>query len=445
MARADPHEHVVILMLENQSFDRILGALPGVQGILRGSEARTNTDSASGRTVSQAPSTTFIGMRDPAHEHEDVVEQIAGGAMGGFFANFARHEPDASEAQLGEVMAYYEPGALPVLHELARHFAVCDMWFSSVPGPTWPNRFFVHSGSSDGQVEMPESLAEPNVHVYNQQTVYNLLHEAGVDWRIYFGDVPQALALTKLLPHANRFDHMSEFFQAAAGDAASFPQYAFIEPSYFVNQNDQHPPSDMHAGEALIARVYNALAANRRLFETTLLIVTYDEHGGYFDHVPPPPCVAPDGQTSAFSFAQLGVRVPTVLISPWLAPGVVSDVYDHTAVLRYACDRWHLNPASLGARTAAAAPLLGVGYARLLAAPRTDCPTAVAVPACSPHGDCPLNCNQSALLALAHRLDNVAEAVGSRVEDAMRRVDQFIARARQSVADAGKKSCCAAQ
>jgi hypothetical protein len=138
---------------------------------------------------------------------------------------------------------------------------------------------------------------------------------------------------------------MDKFFEQAGGDADEFPEYAFIEPRFFgADENDQHPPADVRRGEQLIAQVYNAIRGNPKLWESTLLIVTYDEHGGFYDHVRPPTSVAPDGYTSEWTFDRLGVRVPTILISPWVDARVISTVFDHTSLLRYLCEKWNLPP-----------------------------------------------------------------------------------------------------
>jgi len=197
---------------------------------------------------------------------------------------------------------------------------------------------------------------------------------------------------------------MQQFYTDAAGPEASFPQYSFIEPTYFGQlQDDQHPPSDVKRGELLLANVYNALVANRPLWEKSLLVILYDEHGGFFDHVYPPNAVPPDGHTGEFSFAQYGVRVPAILISPWLKAGVAHDVFDHTSLLRYVTDKWGLG--SLGNRVATAksfADYIGMG----LSAPRTDTPSSVATPIVSPDPvTTVLNANQSAIVGYSRFLE----------------------------------------
>jgi phospholipase C len=374
----------------------------------------------------------------------------------GFVKNFQLHYAESVAADWAEVMNYYGQGTLPVLHALAQAFVVCDRWFSSMPGPTWPNRFFVHSGTSLGHVDMPEGIFHPNLHLYNQETVYDRLQDAGKSWAIYRGDVPQTLTMTHMLKYPFHFHKMPQFFKDAAGLEASFPNYSFIEPNYFGSgQNDEHPPSDILRGEVLLAQVYNAIRNNEALWEKTLLVVLYDEHGGFYDHVFPPVCVAPDGNTSEFSFAQYGLRVPAVLISPWLEKQVLSDNFDHTSLLRYATDKWGLG--SLGARTAAAKSFASSW--KVADAVRTDVPVNIPEPTMLPNPvTTELNPNQLALVGFSRYLETKTMAlaakkgpaaaramtleIGQRVlwsseqdrhgEVAVERVDRFFELARQT-------------
>jgi phospholipase C len=254
---------------------------------------------------------------------------------------------------------------------------VCDRWFSSLPGPTWPNRLFAHSGTSKGHVDM--SMLPALIHAYNQTTVYDLLSAANINWRIYYGDTAQSLLLTHQLQHPghyHRFD--DDFLKDAAGPASQFPAYTFIEPHYLgPNESDQHPVHGVQNGEALIAKVYNAIRGNADLWSSTLLIIVYDEHGGFYDHVWPDPnnpalgaTVAPDGNTGKFVFNQLGIRVPAILVSPWVAKGVTHPKYDHTSILHYAGTKFGLNLNALGARV----PQANGFDNEFLAQPRSDVP-----------------------------------------------------------------------
>jgi phospholipase C len=451
-------DHIVVLMLENNSFDRMLGCMPGVNGVDL-ANPRTNPDLA-GQPVAQTTTVMRQMKSDPAHDLPDVLQQMVGPNLG-FVTNFQNHYSQSQLADWTEVMAYYGVGSLPVLHVLAQSFAVCDQWFSSLPGPTWPNRFFVHSGTSLGHVDMPEGIFHPNLHWYDQETVYDRLGDAGKSWAIYYGDVPQTLTMTHMWDHPSNFHKMPQFFTDAAGPEGSFPSYSFIEPSYFGgDQNDEHPPSDILRGEVLLAQVYNAIQANQALWEKTLLVVLYDEHGGFYDHVYPSACVPPDGNVSQFSFAQYGLRVPAILISPWLEKQVISDALDHTSLLRYATDMWGLGP--LGARTAAAMSFASSW--KVTGAPRADVPANIPLPTTLPNPVVDgLNPNQLALVGFSRYLETKTMVIASKAgpaaanammmeigqrllwsseedrhgEVAVQRVDRFLELARQNEGGAG--------
>jgi phospholipase C len=365
----DPIKHVVVLMLENRSFDHMLGGITrfnkNAEGVKAGAANKNVT--SDGKTVRQAPGAAWslANKRDPNHEHDAVMTQLGTNAdpMSGFAESFRQRYPDATADELKQVMAYFDCGkdpaddTLPALHTLARNFAVCDHWFSSMPGPTWQNRFFAHSGTSLGHLLMPSRQTPQDMHIYYQETIFDRLSDANVSWKIFHDGIPQSIVLTRLLTRYLTFrgyGGMDDFFEAASGNPDNFPEYSFIEPRYFgANENDQHPPADVRQGEQLIAQVYNAIRSNPGLWESTLLVVTYDEHGGFYDHVSPPATVAPDGYTSEWTFDRLGVRVPTILVSPWVDAGVISTTFDHTSLLRYLCEKWNLPP--LGARMQASA------------------------------------------------------------------------------------------
>jgi phospholipase C len=275
---------------------------------------------------------------------------------------------------------------VPVISTLARAFGVSDQWHASAPCQTWPNRFFAHTGTANGYVDN-----SPTHFPYEMETVFNRLSNAGRDWRIYFHDFPQTATLSKLwgdllTPHFRDFtDHFAQ--DAAAG---SLPAYSFIEPRYFTDTlfskipNDEHPPHNVAYGEELIASVYNAVRGGPG-WKQTLLVVTYDEHGGCFDHVVPPVATSPDGKMpDGFDFGYFGVRVPAVIISPYVraesvirppAPGLTP--FDHTSII--ATLRKLFDFAPLTKRDEAAPDLLGA----LDAQPNNDGPapvTALAIP-----------------------------------------------------------------
>jgi phospholipase C len=378
-----PIDHVVVLMMENACFDRMLGALaethPGLDGV-DPAHPRSNPDGPHGRPVLQGPTTSRNIDRDPRHYLYNSLAQLDGGTNNGFVADFVRTHPRSTEEERREVMGYYPRGFLPALHTLAENFVVCDRWFSSLPGPTWINRLFAHSGTSLGHVSEPGGLFSNKLHLYTERTLYDELSDAAVEWRIYYGSVPQSLVMTHQWTHLDRYRSYRHWADdVAKGD---LPAYTFIEPSYFgPHQNDQHPPHDVMRGDKLIADTYNALRANPDLFARTVLFVLYDEHGGFYDHVPPPAAVPPDEHTAHFAFDVLGFRVPAVIISPLLDPGVVHTVFDHTSLLRMAANKWpDVQP--LGRRAAQANdPLAAVRWRQ---APRTDLPEAPVAPDIQP-------------------------------------------------------------
>jgi phospholipase C len=343
-----PVDKVVVLMLENRSFDHMLGWLKvedpasPVDG-LTGNE----TNPYSGGTERVGTGAQDYTWIDPGHEYEDVVMQLFGGTTVptppqatnmGFVNSLSRKY--GNDLLYGRTaMQCFDRARLPVLYALADHFTVCDRWFCSVPGPTWPNRFFVHAASSNGHV------SNRLVANYDIPTIYEKLSDAGKSWRIYYGDVPQSLALGHLREPRNRRNYrkLGHFAEDAA--AGALPDYTFIEPRYFDflgwKANDQHPGNHVELGEHLIAEVYEALRSSP-LWERCLLLVVYDEHGGLYDHVPPPwdghpvPVRAPGGVPShnpPFAFDRLGPRVPAIVVSPWVARGAVDHtIYEHASV-----------------------------------------------------------------------------------------------------------------
>jgi phospholipase C len=371
-------DHVFVLMLENRSFDHFFG-LSGLPGVPRPGDARFG------------PGATDRCSVDPPHEFPDVQTQIAGGAMTGFD---------------GAAWQGFTPDQVPVIAQLAREFVLFDNWFSSVPGPTWPNRFFVHAASSGGLSTSPSQFQSSGAVIgpsspfrFKNGSIFDRLDQHGLKWRVYHGDVhPQMLALPGMVkrylsgtdnfcPTMGGDPHFSDFATDVA-DANYAPAYTFIEPDYAIQVgsqfrfgDSQHPKGLVSAGEALIKVVYEALRA-APLWQSSLLLVTWDEHGGFHDHVPPGPATPPgdveynrptDGSDSGFRFDRLGVRVPALLVSPWVPRGVLGSqlfpgaVFDHSSVVKSVIERFALG-APLTARDGAA-PGWNSG---LLTQPRAD-------------------------------------------------------------------------
>jgi phospholipase C len=289
-----------------------------------------------------------ITVADPSHSFEGVREQLFGAHLGqpdpapmnGFVSNFIK-DVGGDITKGKSIMECYAPESLPVLSGLAKHFCVCTRWFASVPGPTWPNRFYMHAATSRG-------LVTNDTLDSGAQTIYDKLDGKQQSWRIYAGDVPQCLSIQRLAgkfvvdhlkPQQDRhFQTLAQYF--ADLQAGTLPAYSFIEPQYFDtpfgHASDEHPPHDVRVGEALLGNVYNALRQSS-YWSTSVLLVLFDEHGGFFDSISPPTGVAaPDDFAStqpAFDFTRLGVRVPAILVSPLVQPGSVDTTqYDHSSI-----------------------------------------------------------------------------------------------------------------
>ncbi len=394
-------QHIVQVMLENRSFDHMLGFLyegkTGPNGVpfegLTGTES--NLD-ASGNPVTvyqidvSQQNSYFMPGADPGEGYANTNSQLFGtgsppdpavATNAGFVRNFAaaitwdgqNNRTVLPGTVASDIMGVFPPSALPVLSGLARGFAVCDHWFSSVPTETFPNRAFACAGTSQGH--MNDSTSS-----YTVQSIFGLMTARGLSWKIYGYDAEP-------LTRANYPDTQSapdscfgEFtnFQADCA-AGTLAEYSFLEPSWGSTGNSQHPNYDVALGELLIQQIYEAVR-NGPGWDQTLLVITYDEHGGLYDHVAPPTnAVAPDTSVGeyGFDFTRFGVRVPAVLVSPLIAAGTIFNVaagstpIDHTSVLKTIELRWGL-PA-LTKRDAAAPDL---GDVLTLTTPRTDDPLA---------------------------------------------------------------------
>jgi phospholipase C len=358
--------HIVVLMLENRSFDCLLGQLyhpsSGFNG-LTGTESNPNPPGPPVTVWNQPGGTSRQVMTipdpDPGELWTDINQQICGNqvynppapaaAMSGFVANYLFQatlpKNSGNTYDPRAVMHYFTPAQVPVISTLATSFAVSDAWFASAPCQTWPNRFFVHCATANGYENN-----EPFHFPYQMPTIFDRLQDAGQSWKIYFTDVPQSVTLAELWFHLTHF-HLYDEFKADAAKG-NLPAYSFIEPRYFPDlkpANDEHPPHDVQLGEQLIAEVYNALRSGPGWNET-LFIITCDEHGGCYDHVLPPaaPPPSPPRPGQIFAFDRFGVRVPAVLVSPFIAAGSVvrappgAQPLDHTAIVRTLRARFNL-------------------------------------------------------------------------------------------------------
>jgi phospholipase C len=391
-------KHVVQLMLENRSFDQMLGFLYESSGNRSPSgmpfEGLTGNESCpddNGREVKVFKITKtskhpyFMPGADPGEGFHPTNYQLFSTDlpqpnqvpdMKGFVINFksaiasdlARHFKDTLPGTMpSDIMGMYTPEMLPIMSTLARKYAVCDHWFASVPTQTIPNRCFAGAATSQGHLDN-------KVKVFTCPSIFGRLSEKNIDWAIYgynsdpltrhdFTDIADA-------DHSH-YGHFRDFQGRA--QSGTLPAYTFLEPSWSSGGNSQHPNYDVALGEQLLHDVYYTLR-NSPNWSDTLLIITYDEHGGNYDHVPPPWGAAmPDNSIGefGFDFTRFGVRIPALLISPRIAEGTVfrakRGTIDHTSVLSTIESRWGIKP--LTARDKAAPDL---GDALTLATPRTD-------------------------------------------------------------------------
>jgi phospholipase C len=253
-----------------------------------------------------------------------------------------------------QIMGIYTPQILPILSGLAKGYGVCDYWFASAPTETFPNRAFVHMATSQGFVK------DKTTAVYTAPSIYTALSKKSVTWCVYGYDAPPltrgSVADITHAPETN-FGKFADF--QAAAKSGGLANYVFLEPQWGRQGNSEHPNYDMSKGEQFLHDVYYSLLGTP-VWSQCLLIITYDEHGGCYDHVPPPEnAVPPDNSAGelGFDFKRFGVRVPTILVSPWIAAGTVfrtqsKTPLDHTSILATVEERFGVSP--LTARDAAA-------------------------------------------------------------------------------------------
>ncbi|WP_437330461.1 alkaline phosphatase family protein [Sorangium sp. So ce381] len=323
-----PINTIVVLCMENRSFDHYLGSLLLKEG--RRIDGLTGTESnraLDGTLISPFQLDNFTPA-DPPHSWDAAHTQWNQGRNDGFV--IAHAGPDQRD-----VMGYHVREQLPILYALADASAICQRWFSSVLGPTWPNRFFLHGATSRG--------VSRNVPVTGFTSVFELLSDAGISSRNYFHDVPWCSGAYFRFKGVSGIER---FFEDAA--AGILPSFSVIDPQFFgATANDDHPDHDVQLGQVLIASIYNALAKSPQ-WGQCLLVITYDEHGGFFDHVAPPTTTDDDPL-----FTQLGFRVPSIVAGPFVRRGcAVSTVLDHASVIRTLEARFDLP--SLNARSAGA-------------------------------------------------------------------------------------------
>lgn len=442
MTRTGPYTpitNVFVLMLENRSFDHIFGfsGIPGING-LTGNESNT---------FGNTPYKVIGGVEDPMttdpnHEFLDTLEQLCGTKYGpppnkknafppgpyphidnsGFVANYAvfndeDNKDPTAPGDYGDVMKCCLPDQVPVMVQLAQEFAICDQWYASIPGPTWPNRLFAMAATSSGLDATPDSKTIikwetiDGFKFVNGSLFHHIAASPPLQYRLYndfsnqFASNPAPFYEGGGFPimaalHGVFMTEVDSFASFATDLQGAYPyQFTFIEPNYgdalqdtYRGGSSQHPMDTIAAGEALIAETYKAIR-NSPHWYTSLLIITYDEHGGFYDHSATPRPAKPPGDGNpygynkfGFDFSSYGVRVPAVIVSPRIAKGTVDHtLYDHTSIARTVEDLYGLT--NLTDRDGSAASLINL--LDFNSPPRTDCPKIIDVPAPAPPSDVP--------------------------------------------------------
>uniref|UniRef100_A0A6B2L3K1 Phosphoesterase n=1 Tax=Arcella intermedia TaxID=1963864 RepID=A0A6B2L3K1_9EUKA len=426
-----PIKHWIVIMMENRSFDHLLGYLKKLNSQIDG---LTGDESNLYNPADPNSKRVFVNFNSPdvdpnaGHSVQATTQQIFGSStenknfpppMSGFVAS-----AEGMSAGWGpEVLSCFNSTSLSVLSSLAMEFALFDHWFASVPGPTEINRAYLHSCSSHGLGDNdPTKLAEG----IPGKTIFTSIGDAGYDWKIYYELLPAALFMQELREYPENFHTLWDFYDDC--EAGTLPTYSFIEPRYYTLDsdllaNDQHPSHEISQGELFLKKMYEAVRASPQ-WNQTALILTYDEHGGYYDHVPTPLDIPnPDGLNStdpAFNFTRIGIRIPTVIISPWVPKGTLvnkgsgptpTSEFEHSSIAATLKKVLNL-PKFLTKRDEWASTFESVFS---LSEPRTDCPATLPDP--YPFNLQKPNQHEQPIHELQHNLLLMAQALTGNKDD----------------------------
>ncbi len=347
-------KHLVVVMMENRSFDHMLGylALPEyrlanggtVEGLLPEGRSVTWEGVVYPNHPLRRP-TWPENAGDPPHEGEWVAWQVADPSryidtyIKKIAEDIAKRNRPEGPIDPSVVMGYLTRDEVPVYDFLAREYCVCDRWFCSVPGATWPNRMFAIAGNAGGETDIPETALEGAFG--DIRTMFHVLDDAKVSWRWFSSDPSLLRAFSKDYRFDNSLDRFAYFRHTTERQERNFlteaanghlPAFSWVDPNFFrlpgklddgLYPDDDHPPHDVMQGQKFVNTVYSALTSNEKAWNQTLLLITYDEHGGLYDHVRPP--------------RALGPRVPALVVSPWLKPGRPCHTeLEHTAIIQTA-------------------------------------------------------------------------------------------------------------
>eukprot|EP01113_Clastostelium_recurvatum_P003229 TRINITY_DN11403_c0_g1_i2.p1 TRINITY_DN11403_c0_g1~~TRINITY_DN11403_c0_g1_i2.p1 ORF type:complete len:512 (-),score=97.08 TRINITY_DN11403_c0_g1_i2:89-1546(-) len=333
---------IVVLMEENRSYDHFFGFNPFGNGLTGKEFNVVNTKQENSTRVGVDEFQPEIAICDPDHGTAATTSKVFGMAalsrndtsnptMSGFVEWENHRGNNGTNNNFCKVMSMMTPQHVPVMTALASEFGSMDRFFASVPGPTWPNRLYMLSATSAGCTSTGTFYDDKRLHLYPQRTIFDQLNAEGMTWRHYYNDTPWEMFLESLVKNVEHIRGMEQFYEDAR--TGNLPQFSWINPRAGMNEttkqpsNDQHPDHDVSAGEAYYKDIYEALRASPD-WENILYIVTYDEHGGFYDHVPtpvnvPPPDDHPSYPLADYKFDRLGVRIPCLLISPWIPKGTI--------------------------------------------------------------------------------------------------------------------------
>jgi phospholipase C len=338
-------EHVVVVMMENRSFDHFFGWLPGANG-RQGGLNYSDSAGTSHPTHYLPPDYQGCGFLDPGHSYTDGRVQYHNGACDGFLFD-GSDSSTANPSQANDIFAigYYVQSDLPFLGAAGPAFTVLDNYFCGIMAETYPNRFYMHAAQTDRLVN--------NMTTSTLPTIWDRLQAAGFSGRYYFNDLPfLALWGTKYVNISKPF---SQFLADAA--AGTLPNVAYVDPGFAGettdDSNDDHPHADIRDGEAFLNQIYDAVW-NSPNWSKTVLIINFDEWGGFFDHVPPPLAPIPTASAAAGDTdGRLGFRVPCVVISPYARRNFIGhEQFDHTSILKMIEWRFGLPPLTVRDQTA---------------------------------------------------------------------------------------------
>jgi phospholipase C len=398
-----PFDHIVVVMMENHSFDNLLGALavsgqPKADGLRFGrTGAAVNSNPGPEGPVRSFPFTTTAQGTGVSQSWNATHQQVDGGKMDGFVSSVGSVQP----------MGYWTDDVLPFAYSLARTFTVANRWFCSAPCQTYPNRRFLMAGTAYGNISTDsESLQDPPPP---NGTIFDRLHAYGISWRNYFTDLPATGIIPSIIEkYPANLATIAQFrLDCAAG---TLPSVSFVDPEFGVASEvgstlatvpgaaavrgqleatggDEEDPQDMSYGENWAYSIVEAVLRSPA-WRRTLLVYTYDEHGGYYDHVPPPAAIAPDSIPPKLEPGDVpggydiyGPRVPAIVVSPYAKPNATTNVvHDHTSVLATIEAKWNLPALTYrDANAATVADFLDVGRAAFLEPPTIAAPASIPV------------------------------------------------------------------